>query len=289
MEDIKQFFRLISALIVFIQNNFKAVILVLIIAAVVLSSPQPQQLPNLYRIDLYGPIMDAEEFLREVRAANEEHIKGVLLVVDSPGGSVPPSVEMMMAIDDLAGRKPVVAYSAGVMASGSYYASIWADTIIANPGSIIGSIGVMMEGVNAQELLDKIGVQMRVVKAGELKEAGAFYREWTKIERDQLESLTRSIYEMFVADVAAARGLEVEDAPKFANGRVFTAAGALEVGLIDEVGNIQTAEQKIVELSAVDNPIWNQKSDFDKFIKALEQHSQTMIGKIFAPKLKMEL
>ena len=193
MEDIKQFFRLITALIVFIQNNFKAVILVLIIAAVVLSSPQPQQLPNLYRIDLYGPIMDAEEFLREVRAANEEHIKGVLLVVDSPGGSVPPSVEMMMAIDDLAGRKPVVAYSAGVMASGSYYASIWADTIIANPGSIIGAIGVMMEGVNAQELLDKIGVQMRVVKAGELKEAGAFYREWTKIERDQLESLTRSI------------------------------------------------------------------------------------------------
>ena len=94
---------------------------------------------------------------------------------------------------------------------------------------------------------------------------------------------------MFVDDVAAARGLEVEDAPKFANGRVFTAAGALEVGLIDEVGNIQTAEQKIVELSAVDNPIWNQKSDFDKFIKALEQHSQTMIGKIFAPKLKMEL
>ncbi|GHV05383.1 endopeptidase IV [Campylobacterota bacterium] len=289
MEDFKQFCRVITAPIVFIQNHFKAVMLVLIVSLFVFATPQQQTMTNLYRIELYGPILEADSFLRQVKAAGDERIKGVLLVVDSPGGSVPPSVEMMMALKKLAEQKPVVAYSAGVMASGSYYASVWSNEIIANPGSIVGSIGVIMEGFNAADLLDKLGVKMRVVKAGDLKEAGTFYREWTASEKAQLEAVVGETYKMFVADVAAARDLSAADHKSFADGRVFTASQALEVGLIDSLGSIETAQARVVELSGVKDPFWNEKSEFDKVLERLEQGAQTAVVKLFATTIKSQL
>ncbi|MDR3347066.1 MAG: signal peptide peptidase SppA [Helicobacteraceae bacterium] len=289
MEDIKRLIRVLVAPIVFIQHHFKATLLVLFVALLVLSANQPRPMPNLYRINLYGAIIDPTAFLAEVQEASRDHIRGVLLVVDSPGGSVPPSVEMMMAIKELSDRKPVVAYSAGVMASGSYYASIWADEIIANPGSIIGSIGVVMEGVNAAELLAKIGVKMRVVKAGELKEAGTFYREWTQQELAQLEAVTNGIYAMFVSDVAQARGLNIADAKTYANGRIFTASQALEAGLIDNLGSLPMAQERITELSGVPHGIWNEESEFDKLIKQIEGEAKLMIMDMLLPSIKMSL
>ncbi|MDR0747214.1 MAG: signal peptide peptidase SppA [Helicobacteraceae bacterium] len=290
MEDIKKIVRGIAALIGFVQNHFKAVILLLFLLLVFSSLlQQPPVQPNLYRIDLYGPIASADNFLSEIEAANAESIKGVLLVVDSPGGSVSPSVEMMMALSDLAERKPVVAYSAGTMASGSYYASVWASEIVANPGSIIGSIGVMMEGVNAEELLEKIGLKIRVIKAGDYKEAGTFYREWTEDERKQIHQVIDATYDMFVSDVARARGLDKKDAPKFANGKVFTAAQALEVGLIDKIGSITTAQGRLTELSGVKTPVWNEKSMLKKFEERLSENLESALQKSFSSAMKMRL
>jgi protease-4 len=290
MEDIKKLFKGIAALIVFIQNHFKAVILLLFLLMVLSSFlQQPPVQPNLYRIDLYGPIVSADKLLDEIRAANADSIKGVLLVVDSPGGSVSPSVEIMMAFGDLVERKPVVAYSAGTMASGSYYASIWANEIVANPGSIIGSIGVIMEGVNAEELLEKIGLKIRVVKAGDYKEAGTFYREWTEDEREQIRQVISATYNMFVSDVARARGLNERDASKFANGRVFTAAQALDVGLIDKIGSIAMAESRLIALSGVKIPVWNEKSVLEKFEERLSENLGTALQKSFSSSMKMRL
>lgn len=287
MERLKWLFWPVTAPIVFIQNHFKATLLVLIVLLIVFSAEKPAPQPNLYRIDLKGPILEADGFLQEVAAAKEENVKGVLLVVDSPGGSVPPSVEMMMAIKELAAQKPVVAYSAGVMASGSYYASIWSTEIIANPGSVVGSIGVIMEGVNAAELLSKIGVQMNVVKAGELKEAGTFYRDWTADERAQLNSVTDAIYAMFVQDVAEARELNASDAPAFANGRIFTAPQALGHGLVDRLGSISDAEAQLALLSGVDEPLWNEKDPMERFFEMLEKRAQAFAIGLLSPSAQM--
>ena len=289
MERLKWLFWPVTAPIVFIQNHFKATVLVLIVLMVLFSAEAPPKQPNLYRIDLRGPIFEADAFLEAAEAAKEPHIKGVLLVVDSPGGSVPPSVEMMMAVRELAEVKPVVAYAAGVMASGSYYASIWADEIIANPGSVVGSIGVIMEGVNTEALLAKIGVQMNVVKAGELKEAGTFYRDWTEAERAQLVSVTDGIYQMFVQDVADARKLDAADAPSFANGRVFTAPQALGVGLVDSLGSRFDAENELLRLSGVEEPIWNEEDPMERFFRLLEQQGKAAVMGLLAPSAQMRL
>lgn len=289
MQFFKKLFTPIIAPIVFIQEHFKAVLLVTIVLFVVLSAEKPAPSPNLYQISLVGPILGSEEFLEEVKKADDEGVKGVLLVVDSPGGAVAPSVEMMMAIKDLASKKPVVAYSAGIMASGSYYASVWANQIVANPGSIVGSIGVIMEGINAERLLNTIGLKMRVVKAGEYKETGVFYREWTPDEKRQLKSVIESTYKMFVDDVASARMLEVSQEKEFANGRIFTASQALEVGLIDSVGSIGDAKSSLIALSGVDDPVWNEKSEMDKFLQAIKEESVSFVKMLAKPSLQMSL
>jgi protease-4 len=279
----------ITAPIVFIQNHFKAVLLVLVLLFVIFSTPTPTAEPNLMRIDLKGAIVDSDRFLEQVEKARKPYIKGVLLHVDSPGGSVPPSVEMMLAIAELAEEKPVLAYASGVMASGSYYAAIGADEIVAHPGSIVGSIGVIMQGVNTEELLERIGVSMNIVKEGEYKEAGAFYREWTPGERSELQRVAGRIYDRFVADVARTRGLEVDDADRYANGRIFTGEEALEVGLIDSLMSASEAKTHIESLAGVDKPRWYEKDRFERLLDRVEQQAKAAFVAMLSPKVQAQL
>jgi protease-4 len=150
LEQKKGLFSLIKEILGFIQNYFKAIIFLLICAFLFISSNGIQEdNSNLMRIDLKGVILESDTVLESINKALQNHnIKGVLFVVDSPGGAVAPSLEISMAIKRLSNEKPVVAYAAGTMASGSYYASANADYIVANPGSIIGSIGVIMQSFN---------------------------------------------------------------------------------------------------------------------------------------------
>ncbi|XPV53190.1 MAG: signal peptide peptidase SppA [Halarcobacter ebronensis] len=167
------------------------------------------QTANLQKIELSGPIMDSTKVLEQVNQAKEDNnIKGVLFVVNSPGGAVAPSVEIAYAIKELKELKPVVAYASGVMASGSYYASIWANKIIANPGSMVGSIGVIFQGANVEELMHKIGVKTQTVKVGKYKEAGTPTRAWENFEKAELEKVIDDTYDMFITDVGSARGLK---------------------------------------------------------------------------------
>lgn len=279
-EKISNIFWVVAAPIRFIQNHFKAVLLVVVLLLFFVSSDEESVAKeNLYKIELSGPILESDSFLEELEKAKTQNIKGLLMVVNSPGGAVSPSVEIMMAIREYAKTRPVVVYSAGLLASGSYYASIYAHEIIANPASIVGSIGVLFETVNTKELLDKVGIKPQVVKSGKYKEVGAFYRDWEAHEKEALETLSDDIYKMFVLDVANARKLDVNNSSTFADGRVFISSKAKDIGLIDSIGSIDIAKRRIIELSRVQNPVWNKKSEIDLFFEKLSSETTLLISK----------
>jgi protease IV len=262
----------------FIQNHFKAVLLALILFAIFYSSEGENiKQPNLAKIYLSGPIISADEFLHEIKKAEDKKVKGALIVVNSPGGAVGPSVEMSLAVKRLKAKMPVVVYSEDAIASGSYYASIWADKIIANPGSIVGSIGVIFEGVNIEPLMKKIGVETQVVKAGEYKEMGTFARKWSKQERDGLESVINDTYAMFVEDVAKARKLDVNRSKEYANAQVFTAREAQKRGLIDSTGSINDAENELAKMAKVGEPVWLEKGKMESFLKQIASETATRL------------
>jgi len=271
MEIIKKIFYPITATIDYIQNHFKAMLFILLLAILFIPTSQKEFTHNnLQKITLSGPIMDATDIVQKINAAAKNSaIKGVLLIVDSPGGAVAPSVEIAYAIKRLREKKPVVAYAKGTMASGSYYASIWANKIIANPGSMVGSIGVIMQGADVSGLMHKIGIKSQVVKAGLYKQVGTTERPWTKYEKNELNKVIQGTYNMFTQDVADARKLDIKKRDMFANAHIFTASQAKDVGLIDEVGVEFDAKNEIIVLSGVSHPVWNKEDKFDKLIKKL--------------------
>ena len=291
-----RFFRwLFSPVIVvldFITKYFKTIVFLTIIYFVFFSSNEGlnennNSLVNLEKIELYGPIEDVSKTLEEINKAKiNDNIKGVMLDVNSPGGGVAPSIELAMAIKELTQIKPVVVYASGTMASGGYYASIWANKIVANPGSMIGSIGVIIQSVNFEELMEKVGVSSQSVKAGKYKESGTLYRKWTNYEEQQLQSVIDDTYKMFVSDVVNARKLDVKDKEKFADAKIFTASQAKEVGLIDEVATLSYAQGLLAELAKVDEPMWRKKDKFDRFMDRFISESISRISVIFSESLK---
>jgi len=280
----KKLFSPITATLSFIQNYFKSLIFILIL--ILLFAPKDSssiKAPNLATVNLLGPIMDAQKIVKNLdNLADDANIKGVLLLVDSPGGAVAPSVEIALAVMRLKEKKPVVAYAAGIMASGSYYASIWSNKIIANPAATIGSIGVIMEGVNIKNLLEKIGVEPQVAKAGKYKEAGTPFREWTVPERKVIEKHVLDIYQMFVNDVATARHLDPKNSDKFADAKIFIAKKAKEVGLIDEIGSIKDAKELTKKLSGVKVANWKEKSKLEQYLDNFAQS----LAKVFVSQIK---
>ena len=255
----------------FIQDHFKAMIFLLIVFLIFApASDEDFSTNNLQQINLVGPIMDASEILQSVESAIvDENVKGVLLVVDSPGGAVAPSLEIAYAIKRLKAEKPVVVYAKGTIASGSYYASVWANEIMVNPGSMVGSIGVVMQGADLSELMKTIGVKTQSVQAGKYKKVGTTDRPWEDYEVNELNKVIQGTYDMFTADVASARGLDVKKRDLFANAHIFTASQAKKVGLIDSLGVMYDAKLRVIELSEVSDPVWNKEDQFDKFLKTI--------------------
>jgi len=281
MNLISKLFLPITAPIQFIQRNFKTILfLTLLFYVINNTNTKNLEQPNLQIIELNGPIMIVDDVLETIEKAKiDPLIKGVLFKVNSPGGAVAPSVELAYAIKELNQIKPVVAYASGIMASGSYYASIWATKIIANPGSMIGSIGVIMQSVDTSELMSKIGIKTQTVKMGTYKEAGTPTRQWTEEERDELENVIKSTYDTFISDVANARNLKKENHKNYADAHIFTSAQALNVKLIDEVATISRAKKIVLELSGVKKPIWSKEDKMEKFMQKLVNGS---ISNIFS-------
>ena len=287
LEIIKKIFSPITGTLNFMQNYFKSIVFLFIVYLIFSSGDSENfEQANLQKIKLTGPIIGSEEIVNKINDAKiNSNIKGVLFVVDSPGGAVAPSVEMAYAIKELKEVKPVVAYASGVMASGSYYASIWADKIVANPGSMVGSIGVIFQSLNVEEVINKLGIKPQTVKAGKYKESGTPLRAWKDYEQKELETLINDTYNIFVTDVANARGLKKEDHTKYADAHVFTAFRAKDVGLIDEVGTLSVAQSELLKLSGVKSPVWNKEDKFEKYMdKIINESASTFINSFWGLK-----
>ena len=283
MELLKKIFSPIGWSIRYIQNHFKAMLFLLLLVLIFAPSSEENLHPNnLQSIALSGPIFEVSEVLAQIQDAEEnDAIKGVLFIVDSPGGAVAPSIEIAMAIKRLKEKKPVVVYAAGTFASGGYYASIWADEIIANPGAMVGSIGVIMQGANMSELMQKIGIATQTVQAGKYKQVGTADRAWTDDEIKELNKVIQGTYDMFTKDVAQARGLDYAKRDFYANAHIFTAAQAKEVGLVDSIGVMHDAQKRVEELSGVIDPIWNEEDPFDKFLKKIAAQTAVTLHTYF--------
>jgi protease-4 len=266
-----------------IQNNFKATLLVFFILWLIIpSSEEGLTSYNLQKISLAGPILDATSIVAQLDDAREnKKVKGVLFSIDSPGGAVAPSVEIAYAVKRLREAKPVVVYAAGIMASGGYYSAIWGNEIIANPGSMIGSIGVIMEGADISELMQKVGVKTQVVHAGTYKQVGTMERQWNNLERAELDKVIGGTYDLFVSDVVRARGLDKNKSSEFADAHIFTAAQAKEVQLIDGLGVEFDAKKRTAELAKVSDPVWNKEDPMDRFFKKFAAEGSTLAHMYF--------
>jgi protease-4 len=197
-------------------------------------------------VRLEGFIGDAEPAVRFMKELREDpSVKGVILRINSPGGAFGPSQEIYQAVARLAAAKPVAASMSGVAASGGYYAACPAKRIFANPGTLTGSIGVMAQYPNVRELLDKVGVSVSSMASGDLKTAGSPFAELKEADRAYLEGIITDLNAQFQGDVAAARKLSPEAAAVIADGRAMTGQRALALGLVDEMGGLEEAEEYI--------------------------------------------
>ncbi|HEX6941233.1 MAG TPA: signal peptide peptidase SppA [Longimicrobiales bacterium] len=194
-------------------------------------------------IEVDGLIADDTEYLEQLRRFRRDpSVKGILVVIDSPGGVVGPSQSLYRELRRIRDEgRPVVASIGAVGASGGYYVALAADTIFALPGSITGSIGVIMEFPEVSALLEKVGVEMQVVKSADHKDAGSMFRPLSPEDRQMLDALVTDVYEQFVETVAEERGLPVAEVRRLADGRIYSGRQALRSGLVDRIGNLQDA------------------------------------------------
>lgn len=193
-------------------------------------------------VELRGAITDSKNAIEQlVVFAKDDSIKAIVLRVDSPGGGVGPSQEIYSEVARITQAKPIIVSMGSVAASGGYYVAAPANKIYANPGTITGSIGVIMEFTNVLDLMDKIGLKKRVVKSGTHKDIGSSVREMTAEEQALLQGLIDDVHSQFVAAVSEGRNLAEEDVRQLADGRIFTGKQALQLGLIDELGGLRAA------------------------------------------------
>ncbi|NNG08452.1 MAG: signal peptide peptidase SppA [Desulfobacteraceae bacterium] len=193
-------------------------------------------------ITIEGPIMESQSIVSQiVKFRRNKGIKAIILRIDSPGGGVGPSQEIYREVRRTIKAKRVIVSMGSLAASGGYYVAAGADKIVASPGTITGSIGVIMQFVQLKELLKKIGVGLEVLKSGEFKDVGSPHREMSEREKELLQELIFDIQDQFVKAVAEGRNLSVEEVQEIADGRVFSGAKAKELGLVDVLGNFQDA------------------------------------------------
>lgn len=194
-------------------------------------------------IELEGEIIDSRDIVRQFKKyADDASVEAIVLRIESPGGGITPSQEIYdIVLKTRAKGKPVIASLGSVAASGGYYVACAADSIVANPGSITGSIGVIIQYPNVDKLLDKIGVKFTTVKSGEFKDVLSPFRETTPDESSFLQSFVMNAYGQFIRAVAEQRALDTSYVKQCADGRVFTGEQALNLRLIDVIGSYDDA------------------------------------------------
>ncbi|MEI6262914.1 MAG: signal peptide peptidase SppA, partial [Deltaproteobacteria bacterium] len=193
-------------------------------------------------VEVKGYIADPQETIQDIRRYREDKsIKAIVIRIDSPGGGVGPSQEISRELQRTLQDKKVIASLGAVAASGGYYIASAASGIVANPGTITGSIGVIMGFTDIQGLLQKIGVTPVVVKSGEYKDIGSPVRTMTDAERTLLQTFSDQVHRQFITAIAEGRHIEYEKVASVADGRILTGENAHELGLVDRLGNLEDA------------------------------------------------
>lgn len=204
-------------------------------------------------VRITGLIAESESVIEQIRKfAKDDSVKAIVLRVNSPGGGVGPSQEIYEEVRKLRGKKVVVTSMGALAASGGYYIACASEKIYANPGTITGSIGVIMNFVNVRDLVEKIGIRGMVVKSGEYKDIGSPVREMKPGERRLLQGVIDNVHGQFVNAVAEGRSLERKQVLTIADGRIFSGEQARELGLVDALGNLQDAVEEAGRMAKID-------------------------------------
>lgn len=212
--------------------------------------------PEILHLELNGVIMDGKKLLKPLLDYRErDNVKAIVIEINSPGGIVGPSQEIYEEIRKSREqfKKPVVAVSTGVMASGAYYAAVAADKIVVAPGTMMGSIGVIMEFTNLEKLYDWAKISRFSISTGRYKDSGAEYRPMRDDEKALFQDLVNDVYEQFVEAVEEGRGLKADVVRQYADGRVFTGRQGAEMGFADEIGTLNDAFELAADLAGLED------------------------------------
>lgn len=212
--------------------------------------------PKIGIVHVEGMIIDATDTLNWLRKLREDpSVKGILVRINSSGGVIGPTQELHRGLERAAREKPVVVSLAAMAASGGYYVASAGHTIMANPGTITGSIGVRLELTNLQGLMEKLGISRESMSSGPLKNTGSPFRDLTPEERAYLETVIMDLHTQFVRDVARGRKMPLEQVQALADGRIMTGLQALELGLVDALGGQEEAVELLKELAGIDKKV----------------------------------
>ncbi len=206
-------------------------------------------------IRIEGVILDSQSTIGELKRFGENpSVKAIVLRIDSPGGGVVPSQEIHDAVQRVRNKnnKAVIASMGSVAASGGYYIAVATDRIMANSGTLTGSIGVIMEMANVEGLLKKIGVEGVVIKSGRFKDVGSPLRKMSDEEHELLQSVMDDVHRQFIEAVAVGRGLDVTVVQALADGRIFTGRQAKDSKLVDELGDLEAAIQLAADVAGIE-------------------------------------
>lgn len=217
-------------------------------------------------VEIKGVITESKEVIGLIKRFREDDdIKAIVLRIDSPGGVVGPSQEIYREIRKTVAEKKVITSMGSIAASGGYYIAAGSDGIVANPGTITGSIGVIMAYTNFKKLFDKIGMSPVVIKSGEFKDVGSPAREMTPSEKKVLQDFVDQTHRQFIHAVSEGRNLNVNKVSALADGRIFTGEEAVKQGLVDRLGNLEDAVEWAGRMAGIQGKISTVYKKEEKF------------------------
>lgn len=236
-------------------------------------------------VKVTGMIIDAADTIEELKEySRDASVKAIILRINSPGGAVAPAQEIYNEILKVKEKKKVIASMGAVAASGGYYIAAPADRIVANAGTLTGSIGVIMELPNVSGLMEKIGIETQVIKSGRHKDLASVFKSLTPKEREILQAVLDDVHTQFIEAVSESRNMKFEDIKKLADGRIFTGKKALELGLIDELGNMEDAIMLAGKLTGIEGEpeVVTRKEKFSIFDMLKGQVPEKIFGSAFS-------
>jgi protease-4 len=244
---------------------------------------------RLALIRIEGPIIDSKDATDEIKEyTKDKSIKAIVLRIDSPGGAVAPSQEIYEEVKKAVAQKNVIVSMGSVAASGGYYIAAPATKIIANPGTLTGSIGVIMEIPNIEGLMNKIGIKTEVIKSGRHKDIASAFRTMGKEEREILQGVMDNVHEQFMKAVSEGRKIKMEEVRKIADGRIFTGEQAKTNGLVDDLGTLEDAIRTAATLAGIkEEPVVVSKKDKFSVIDLLRNKFPKEMTDIF-PTVKIK-